>query len=531
MTAAAPAVPTGPDGVVGLDFDGCYRALAAKDRRFDGQFFVTVSSTGIYCRPSCPAIRPRRENVDFVLTAAAAQQRGFRACRRCLPDAVPGSPHWDIGTDLASRAMRLIGDGLVDRDGVDGLARALGYSVRHITRVLGEQLGAGPLALARAHRATSARLLIQCTSMSMSDIAFAAGFASIRQFNDTIREVFAETPTALRRRADTGGQPGGDGTTVRLRLGVRRPFAPAWLDWFLAGHTVDGLEHHDGTTFHRALSTPHGHVIVSATLHEDHVDAAVRAGDLRDLGPTIHRLRRLLDLDADAEAVDDALADDAEIGPLVATWPGIRVPGAVDGFETLIRTMVGQQISLAAARTHVGRLVTTLGTPIDAAPDLPVTHLFPTAEAIAERGHEVLRGPRRRVAAIVGVAQTVADGALSLHPAMESAELRQALLAQPGIGRWTADYVAMRLLRDPDVLLDTDLVLRRHADALGVDLTETSRWSPWRSYVSMHLWRDALAPTVPLLRPSTPTPRPHGGTDRSPRASDRTRASEPEESP
>lgn len=530
MTAAAPVVPAGPDGVVRLDFDGCYRALAARDRRFDGQFFVTVSSTGIYCRPSCPAIRPRRENVDFVLTAAAAQQRGFRACRRCLPDAVPGSPHWDIGTDLASRAMRLIGDGVVDRDGVDGLARALGYSARHVTRVLGEQLGAGPLTLARAHRATSARLLIQCTSMSMSDIAFAAGFASIRQFNDTIREVFDETPTALRRRAHPAQTPSSDGTTVRLRLGLRRPFAPAWVDWFLAGHAVDGLEHHDGTAFHRAMSTPHGHVVVSATLHDDHVDAAVTAGDLRDLGPAINRLRRLLDLDADAEAVDDALAADPEIGPLVAAWPGIRVPGAVDAFETLIRTMVGQQISLAAARTHVGRLVTTLGEPVDAAGDLPVSHLFPTPAAIAERGHEVLRGPRRRMAAIVGVAHTVADGALTLHPAMESAELREALLAQPGIGRWTADYVVMRVLRDPDILLDGDLVLRRHADALGVDLRDTSRWSPWRSYVSMHLWRDALAPTVPTLRPSPTAPR--DGTDPAVRASDgRQHHPDPEENP
>ncbi|MGZ8176563.1 DNA-3-methyladenine glycosylase 2 family protein [Williamsia sp. SKLECPSW1] len=524
---APPTALTADGGAIALDHDGCYRALASRDRRFDGQFFVTVTSTGIYCRPSCPAIRPRRDNVAFVLTAAAAQQRGFRACRRCLPDAVPGSPLWDVRDDLASRAMRLIGDGVVDRSGVDGLAQSLGYSARHVTRVLTEQLGAGPLALARANRATTARLLIQCTPMPMSDIAFAAGFASIRQFNDTIREVFAESPTALRRR---GGDPGvHDGTTIRLRLGVRRPFAPAWLDWFLAGHAVDGLEHHDGTTFHRAVTTPHGHAIVSATLHADHVEGAVRARDLRDLGPAIARLRRLLDLDADAEAVDAALADDPEIGPLVADWPGIRVPGAVDGFETLIRTMVGQQISLAAARTHVGRLVDTLGEPIDTGTDpssgQAVTRLFPTPAAIAERGHEVLRGPRRRVAAICGVARTVAEGALPLHPGMEAGELRASLLAQPGIGRWTADYVVMRVLRDPDILLDGDLVLRRHADALGIDLTDTGRWAPWRSYVSMHLWRHALAPSVPLLRPTT-TPPPDGdGTDPPSRASDSTTAS------
>ncbi|GAA2066718.1 Ada metal-binding domain-containing protein [Williamsia deligens] len=513
MTTAAAQTP-GPS----LDADGYFRALAARDRRFDGQFFVTVRSTGIYCRPSCPAIRPRRENVDFVLTAAAAQQRGFRACKRCLPDAVPGSPLWDVGSDIASRAMRLIGDGVVDRGGVDGLARTLGYSPRHLTRILTDHLGAGPLALARANRATTARVLIQCTAMSMSDIAFAAGFASIRQFNDTVREVFDETPTGLRRRgAVTGGAVSPGAAAVRLRLGVRAPFAAPWLDWFMAGHVVAGLEHHDGTTFHRAIATPRGHSVLSVTLHEDHIDATVRTDDLRDLGSTIHRVRRLFDADADAQGVDDALRADPQIGPLVDEWSGIRVPGALDPFETLVRTMVGQQISLAAARTHVGRLVTTLGEPVDAPSDTGVTHLFPTPAAIAEHGPDVLRGPRRRVAAICDVARAVDEGEVTLHPGMTSDDLRTSLLARPGIGRWTADYVVMRVLRDPDILLDGDLVLARHASALGIDLSDSGRWSPWRSYVSMHLWRHALAPSVPQLRSAD-------GTVRGPAASDAVQA-------
>lgn len=520
MTTARPAAASG-DGI-GPDPEACRRAVVSGDHRFDGQFVVTVSSTGIYCRPSCPAIRPRWENLGFVRTTAAAQQRGFRACRRCLPDEAPGAPRQDIGDDLASRAMRLIRDGVVERAGVDGLAAALGHSPGQLTRVMTEHLGAGPDALARAQRATTARLLLHHTRMPVSDIAIAAGFADVRQFDDTVHEVFGETPTALRRRGSDAApsSTGSDWSTIRLRLPVRQPLSLAWLDWFLAGHAVAGLEHHDGTTFHRAFAGPRAPVLTSTTVQTDHVDAVVRAGDPRDLGPAIERLRRLLDLDADPSSIDETLAGDPDIGPLVTAWPGIRVLGSVDAFETLIRTMVGQQISLAAARTHVGRLVTTLGEQLDGPAGAAVSRLFPTPEALAERGHEVLRGPRRRVAAICGVARAVAEGAITLHPGMERAELRESLLAQPGVGRWTADYVVMRVLHDPDVLLDSDLVLRRHADALGVDLTDAARWSPWRSYVSMHLWRDALAPTVPLLRPGPDPAAAPDGTDAARAASD-----------
>ena len=318
-------MPTTAISASQLDFDRCFRALQARDARFDGQFFVAVRTTGIYCRPSCPAITPKPGNVSFVLTAAAAQQNGYRACRRCLPDAVPGSPRWNINSDLASRAMRLIEDGIVDRDGVNGLAQHLGYSPRQLGRVLGEQIGAGPLALARAYRATTARMLIQCTTMPMSDIAFAAGFASIRQFNDTVREVFAQTPTALRAKGATNA-PGATGSAVTLKLAVRQPFTPPWLRWFLSGHAIAGVESWDGHIYRRSMSLPHGPVIVGLEILSDHVRADLRLHDMRDLGVAVHRIRQLLDLDADVAAANEVLAADPALAPLIAERPGIRAP-------------------------------------------------------------------------------------------------------------------------------------------------------------------------------------------------------------
>ncbi len=473
-----------------LDFDRCYRAVSSKDSRFDGQFITAVRTTGIYCRPSCPAITPKPGNVTFLPTAAAAQQAGYRACRRCLPDAAPGSPQWNTRSDLAARAMRLISDGAIERGGVDALAASVGYSPRQLTRVLTTELGAGPLALARAYRAHTARLLIQTTQMPMSDIAFAAGFASIRQFNDTVREVFAVTPSQLRtesaRRKDVSISKG----TVSLRLPYREPLDVAWLEWFLSAHAVAGIECWNDGVYSRSLRLPHGHATVSLRVLPGHVQAELSLHDMRDLAPAVSRVRHSLDLDADPQAVDEALGEDPALRAAVRDTPGIRVPGNVDGAELLLRTMIGQQISLGAASTHTARLVTALGEQIPATDG--VTHLFPTAEVIAKRGAEVLTGPARRVEAIVSVAESLASGTLSLHCGRAAAELRQDLLALPGVGPWTADYVAMRLLADPDVLLATDLVVRQGASALGIDLAESERWKPWRSYVSMHTWRTAL---------------------------------------
>lgn len=474
-----------------LDFDRCYSAVSSRDARFDGQFFTAVRSTGIYCRPSCPARVPKPENITFLPTAAAAQHSGYRACLRCAPDAVPGSPQWNTRSDLAARAMRLIADGAIERGGVESVAAALGYSTRQLTRVLTDELGAGPLALGRAHRAHTARLLIQTTRMSMSDIAFAAGFTSIRQFNDTVREVFATTPTAMRADAAKRPYPLSHNATVSLRLPYRAPLDPSWLAWFLSAHAVPHVETWNDGTYARSLRLPHGSGSVELRIEPGFVHAALSLTDMRDLAPAVTRVRRLLDLDADPVAVDTALATDPQLADAVAATPGIRVPGNVDSTELLLRTMIGQQISLAAAATHTARLVDALGEPVTT-PHAGVTRMFPTAAAVAERGAEVLTGPTRRVQAIVDTASAIADGTVSLHPGRTTAELRSDLLALRGIGPWTADYVAMRLLGDPDILLDTDLVVRQGAARLGVDLHDSGRWAPWRSYVAMHLWRTEL---------------------------------------
>ncbi|WP_054816271.1 DNA-3-methyladenine glycosylase 2 family protein [Nocardia arizonensis] len=507
--------------ITALDFERCYRAVSTRDSRFDGQFFTAVRTTGIYCRPSCPAITPKRSNVTFLPTAAAAQHAGYRACRRCLPDAAPGSPLWNTRADLAARAMRLIGDGVIERGGVPALAATLGYSQRQLTRVLTTELGAGPLALARAHRAHTARLLIQTTSMPMSDIAFAAGFASIRQFNDTVREVFAVSPTTMRTEAqrarrDTAAVPATNGS-LTLRLPFREPMDRAWLEWFLSSHVAPGMELWDDHVYTRTLRTPHGHATIRMSFQRDHVRTELALHDMRDLAPTVARLRHLLDLDADPVGIDEVLGvlprnvdsepldgeqlPDAGTAPATDDLPpasgarrplfspGIRVPGCVDGHELLLRTMIGQQISVAAAATHTARLVEALGESVEG----PVPRLFPTAAVVAERGAEVLTGPARRIRSIVTAAAALASGELHLHQGRTAADLRRDLLALDGVGPWTADYVTMRLLADPDVLLGTDLVVRQGAAQLGVDLADTARWAPWRSYLSMHLWKAALA--------------------------------------
>ncbi len=492
--------PTTPD----LDFDTLYRALSARDRRFDGQFFVTVHTTGIYCRPSCPARTPLPANVSFVRTAAAAQTRGFRACRRCAPDAVPGSPRWNANADLGARAMRLITDGVVERDGVDGLAAALGYSPRHLTRVLNDELGAGPLALARAHRATNARILIQRTTMPMADVAFAAGFSSVRQFNDTIREIFGLTPTrlrALRGNGATDPDAHAEGGVISLRLPYREPFDASWPATLLGAHAVDSMEEFTGDpagdwTFARVLTLPHGHALVrispgsGAERHRNYLRVDLSHLDTRDLGAAVSRVRRLLDLDADAAAAEDVLRRDPRLAPLIDAGPGIRLPGSPDPAEALIRTMMGQQISVRAARHHVGALVSALGETTGWT-DGP-GRAFPTATAIAEKGRSVLRGPRARVDAIVAAASAIAENSVELHQGVAASELRARLLTLRGVGAWTADYVTMVVTGDPDTLLHHDLVVRHAANDLGIDLTVTQEWAPWRSYASMHLWRHRL---------------------------------------
>lgn len=466
--------------------------MQSKDARFDGWFFTAVLTTRIYCRPSCPVVPPKVQNMVFYPSAAAAQQAGFRACKRCRPDTSPGSPQWNERADLVARAMRLIADGVVDRDGVPGLASLLGYSTRQVERQLLAELGAGPLALARAQRAQTARLLIETSVLPMGDVAFAAGFSSIRTFNDTVREVFALSPTELRRRAARGTAPTTPGV-LSLRLPFRTPFHPDNLFGHLVATGVPGVEEWRSGAYRRTLRLPHGHGIVSLRPHPEYVGCQLALTDLRDLSIAISRCRRLLDLDADPTAVDDLLRADPLLAPLVDKAPGRRVPRSVDGPEFALRAVLGQQVSTAAARTHAGRLVAALGEPV-ADPAGGLTRLFPEPEILAGLDPEVLAMPRARRTAVLGLVRALADGQIDLGVGSDWQEARIRLHALPGLGPWTVETIAMRALGDPDAFIPTDLGIKLAARDLGLPTSpaaltaHASAWRPWRAYAVQYLW-------------------------------------------
>ena len=472
------------------DFDRCYRAVQSRDARFDGWFVIAVRTTRIYCRPSCPVRPPHARNMRFYPTAAAAQHAGFRACKRCRPDATPGSPEWNVRADVVARAMRLIADGVVDREGVPGLARRLGYSTRQVERHLLAEVGAGPLALARAQRAQTARVLIETSDLPFAVVAFAAGFASIRQFNDTVRAVFALTPTELRRRAGASAPvtPG----ALSLRLPFRRPFCPDNLFGHLVATAVPGCEEYRDGAYRRTLHLPNGNGIVALVPRADHVECRLTVDDLRDVPTAMARARRLLDLDADPEAVDELVADDPRLAPLVLKAPGRRVPRTGDEAEFAVRAVLGQQVSTAAARTHAARLVARYGTPIED-PAGGLTHVFPAPEELAEADLADLRLPGARKRAVAAVANALADGTLELGAGSDWSRARSQLAALPGIGPWTVETVAMRALGDPDAFPAGDIGVRRAAEDLGIGSTPAAlaaraeRWRPWRAYAVQYL--------------------------------------------
>jgi len=390
--------------------------------------------------------------------------------------------------------MRLIADGVVDRHGVAGLAERLGYSPRHLHRQLCAELGAGPLALARAQRAQAARVLVETTDLNLSRVALAAGFASVRQFNDTMREVYGRTPSTLRAQGRRGASTLVEPGWVRLRLALREPFDGRGLLEFFAARAVEGVEEVEGQTYRRTLALAHGSAVVELTPAADHVEGHLRLADLRDLGAAVQRCRRLLDLDADPATVDSALACHELLAPLVLATPGMRVPGAVDAAEIAVRAVLGQQVSVAAARTLAGRLTRLAGEPLPA-PAGALTHAFPSAERLAEADLGALGVPRRRAEALHALCTALAGGELTLHPGVRPEEAHAALCRLPGIGPWTASYVTMRALGDPDAFLPTDLgvrkVLRRlgRADDPAAATRTADAWRPWRSYALMHLWR------------------------------------------
>ncbi|MGW2404194.1 DNA-3-methyladenine glycosylase 2 family protein [Streptomyces sp. NPDC001739] len=510
-----------------MDDETRYEAVSSRDARFDGEFFFAVVTTGIYCRPSCPAVTPKRVNVRFFPSAAAAQAAGFRACRRCRPDAVPGSAEWNVRADLVGRAMRFIGDGVVDREGVAGLAQRLGYSARQVQRQLTAELGAGPVALARARRAHTARVLLQTTALPVTELAFAAGFASIRQFNDTMREIYAGTPSELRaaavgRRGRGGGtvtstrprsRPAPDGGPaaggIPLRLAHRGPYAAAEIFDFLTERAVPGVEEVRGgpgpRTYRRTLRLTYGTGI--AEVEEPpagprgrsrppagRVCPAARGGDggwlecrlrltdLRDLSTAVQRLRRLFDLDADPYAVAERLGADPVLGPLVAERPGLRSPGAADPEEMAVRIVLGGPPARAA------ELVRAYGKPLDAA-DGGLTHLFPAPAELT--GADVPEPVR-------ALCTGLADGTVLLDAGADRAEAERALAALPGVGPRTAAYIRMRALGDPDV--GGPEVGERAEAGRGAD--PEGAWRPWGAYALHHLWRAGLLPPGELTAPA-----------------------------
>ncbi|HLH28000.1 MAG TPA: AlkA N-terminal domain-containing protein [Acidimicrobiales bacterium] len=473
------------------DAERCYRAVCSRDERFDGWFITAVTSTGVYCRPSCPARTPHRDNVRFYATAAAAQQAGFRACKRCRPDASPGSPEWDGRADVVARAMRCIADGVVDREGVPGLARRLGYSTRHLQRVLLDELGAGPLAIARAQRAQSARVLVETTALPLAQVAFASGFASVRQFNDTVRAVFAMSPSELRARVRRAPRPSGPAPApMVLQLSVRKPFCSAGLFGHLAATAVPGVEEVRNGRYRRTLRLPHGPGVVELAPARDRVVCRLWLDDLRDLTSAVARCRRLLDLDADPEAVDAHLAGDPALRPLVCAGPGRRVPRTVDGPELAVRAVLGQHVSRGAARARAAGLVLRHGDRCGD-PAGGLTHLFPEPAALSGDPAGLPAARRSTLEALCGA---LAEGRLTLGPGSDRHSERAELARIKGIGPWTVETVLMRALGDPDAFPATDLGVVQAASALGLAVppgglaARAAAWRPWRAYAAQYLW-------------------------------------------
>lgn len=478
-----------------LDHDACYAALRARDTRFDGVFFVGVRTTGIYCRPVCPARTPGRARCDFFTTRAAAERAGYRACLRCRPELAPGHALIDAPGRLVARALAAIEAGALQEASVETLAASLGVSGRHLRRAMERTLGVGPLEAATSRRIALAKQLIQDTSLSLAEIAFAAGFGSVRRFNAAFAERFGRAPGTLRRSAPADAR-------LTLRLDYRPP-----LDWqglltFLGARAIPGVEALRGDTYSRVVCLE-GHVYAIHARPEPgssalRVDVEGRPGG--GVMALVAALRRLFDLDASPQAIAADLAGDPALGPRVRARPGLRVPGAIDPFELTVRALLGQQVSVRAATTLASRLVDRFGAPAPGLdPASGLVRVFPRATALAAADPPTIAAiglPEGRARAIHALAVAVAEGSLVLDPvAADREEISARLAALPGFGPWTVGYVRMRALADPDVFLPGDLALRR---ALGGVTPTRARargeaLRPWRSYALLHLW------TAPLL--------------------------------
>jgi AraC family transcriptional regulator, regulatory protein of adaptative response / DNA-3-methyladenine glycosylase II len=488
-----------------LDGEACYRALRARDQRFDGRFYTAVISTGIFCRPVCPAPPPRPEHCVFFRSAAAAHAAGFRPCLRCRPELAPGVAGWRGTANTVSRALALISDGgWREEDDVEALADRLGVGARHLRRLFVRHVGAPPVAVAQAQRVLFAKRLLAETAMPIADVALASGFGSVRRFNEVMRRTFGRAPRELRCTTVAAPADGG----IALRLAHTTPYHwPAMLS-FLATRAIPGVEEVEGEEYRRAfaLDGAVGSVAVRPLRGTSQLLATIAISRVAALPAAVGRIRRLFDLDADVGAIDAHLARDPVLAPLVRARPGLRVPGAWDEFELAIRAILGQQVSVAAARTIAGRIAAAHGQPVPGArPGLA----FPGPERLAAAPLERVGLPRARAAAITALAKGVLEDPSLLRPAVELDSTVERLAALPGIGRWTAQYVAMRAFGEPDAFPVSDLGLMRAMARDGVRPTaaELARragaWRPWRAYAAVHLWTaGASSPAEPGRRTS-----------------------------
>jgi AraC family transcriptional regulator of adaptative response / DNA-3-methyladenine glycosylase II len=482
---------------MGLDFQRCYAATQSRDARFDGRFFVAVVTTGIYCRPICPAIMPRPENIRFFVSAAAAAEAGFRPCLRCRPEASPGTPDWQGSSSTVSRALRLISEGVLDEAGVNELARRLNIGPRHLRRLFVEHLGASPIAVAQTRRNHFAKKLIDETMLPMSEVAFCAGFSSIRRFNAAMRRTYGRAPTEL-RRTQKQMSPTASEANLQLKLSYRPP-----LDWqslirFLQARAIPGVEAISADRYRRTVHIGEATGIIQVQPGEgaQYLLLQVPPELSRGLMQISERVRNLFDLRADPMQISSHLTQDKRMAELVQSHPGLRIPGAWDGFEIAVRAIVGQQVSVKAANTLAGRLVKAYGQPLQTAGDDELAYLFPCPDRLADADFSATGLMPQRAEAIRGLARAVRDGHLAFGTAVGLEEAIACLTALPGVGAWTAHYIAMRALGEPDAFPSGDLALRRAAaEKKGNMLTEAQLreraepWRPWRAYAAMYLWQ------------------------------------------
>jgi AraC family transcriptional regulator of adaptative response / DNA-3-methyladenine glycosylase II len=467
--------------------------VRSRDARFDGRFFTAVLTTGVYCRPICPARTPRAENTRFFFSAAAAEAAGFRPCRRCRPETAPGSPAWDGTSRVVDRALRLIDDGALDHASVEDLAARVGVGARQLSRLFAEHVGAAPVAVAQTRRAHFARRLIDDTELPVARVAEAAGFRSLRRFQTVFRSTFGASAGALRSGASRAGNPGAG---VALRLPYRAPFDFPALLAFLGPRATPGVENVENGEYRRVVPFDGAHGRIEIAQERSSRVCVTLCGLPPPAIPFVAvRVRRLLDLGAAPEEIGDHLSRDAMLRPLVRRAPGLRIPGSFDPFETAVRAILGQQVSVAGATTIAGRLAARFGAAIRGIDGL--VRAFPSPEAVAEGDLAGLGIPRARGETLRSVARATLDGAIRLDPGVDPEEFRERLLEIPGIGPWTSEYLALRILGDPDAFPSGDLVLRQALGKSGAPASaraverRAETWRPWRAYAAIQIWHAA----------------------------------------